>query len=101
VEETGVPRENHLPAASHQQTLSYNVDQPGTERLINPEQRYFTFVFTVTASDVEGYDLFVLENVQLVVTITHPIRGDIQTVVICPSGTSSVVGAYRSLDRFA
>ena len=25
VEETGVPRENHLPAASHQQTLSYNV----------------------------------------------------------------------------
>ena len=54
----------------------------------------------MTASDVEGYDLFVLENVQLVITITHPIRGDIQTVVICPSGTSSVVGAYRSLDRF-
>ena len=75
-------------------------NQPGTERLINPVERYFTFVFTVTASDVEGYDLFVLENVQLVITITHPIRGDIQTVVICPSGTSSVVGAYRSLDRF-
>ena len=25
VEETGVPRENHLPAASHWQTLSHNV----------------------------------------------------------------------------
>jgi len=25
VEETGVPRENHRPVASHRQTLSYNV----------------------------------------------------------------------------
>ena len=25
MEETGVPRENHLPAASHWQTLSHNV----------------------------------------------------------------------------
>ena len=25
VEETGVPRENHRPVASHQQTLSHNV----------------------------------------------------------------------------
>jgi len=25
VEETGVPRENHRPAVSHQQTLSHNV----------------------------------------------------------------------------
>ena len=25
VEETGIPRENHLPVASHRQTLSHNV----------------------------------------------------------------------------
>ena len=42
VEETGVPRENHRPVASHWQTLSYNVvsSTPRHERDTN-SQRYW------------------------------------------------------------
>ena len=42
VEETGVPRENHLPAASHWQTLSHNVVLSSThnERGSNSHRRY-------------------------------------------------------------
>ena len=42
VEETGVPRENHRPAASHCQTLSHNVvsGTPRQERNSN-SQRYW------------------------------------------------------------
>jgi hypothetical protein len=40
VEETGVPRENHRPAASHRQTLSQNVvsNTPRHERGLNSQR---------------------------------------------------------------
>ncbi|XP_052059999.1 proprotein convertase subtilisin/kexin type 7-like [Mytilus californianus] len=58
-----------------------------------------TIKYTVSKADIEGFDLFTLENAQLAVTITHPTRGDLETVLLCPSGTRSIMGAYRMYDR--
>ena len=40
VEETGVPRENHPPAASHCQTLSHNVVSSTPHHAISRKERH-------------------------------------------------------------
>ncbi len=48
---------------------------------------------------LDSYNLYTLEYVHLVVTLTHQRRGDVETRLVCPSGTFSVLGAKRSHDR--
>lgn len=55
--------------------------------------------FVVTKNDISGLNLFVLEHVQLFVTITHPCRGDLEITLVCPSGTDSIVATPRKVDR--
>lgn len=58
-----------------------------------------TITHTVTKNDISGLNLFVLEHVQLFVTITHPCRGDLEITLVCPSGTDSIVATPRKVDR--
>ena len=47
-----------------------------------------------------GYSLHTLEYVHVSVSLTHKRRGDVELVLVCPSGTTSVIGARRSLDKY-
>ena len=53
----------------------------------------------VTTSDLESVGLNSLEYVHLIVTLTHEFRGQVEVQIVCPSGTSSVLGATRQLDE--
>lgn len=41
-----------------------------------------------------------VEHVAVTVTITHPCRGTLEIVLVCPSGMTSVIGARRVIDRY-
>ncbi|XP_062606722.1 proprotein convertase subtilisin/kexin type 7-like [Saccostrea cucullata] len=58
-----------------------------------------TITHTVTEEDITGLNLFILEHIQLFVTITHPCRGKLEIVLTCPSGTHSIVATPRAADR--
>ncbi|XP_044209297.1 proprotein convertase subtilisin/kexin type 7 [Thunnus albacares] len=55
--------------------------------------------WTVSAADLRESGMQTLEHVAVTVTITHPCRGNMEIVLICPSGMSSVIGARRAVDR--
>ncbi|KAK3581011.1 hypothetical protein CHS0354_013905 [Potamilus streckersoni] len=55
----------------------------------------------VTEEEIGGYDLFILENVQVTLKIIHPNRGKLNIILVCPSGTVSVIGASRPHDDSA
>ncbi|XP_061169906.1 proprotein convertase subtilisin/kexin type 7-like [Saccostrea echinata] len=61
--------------------------------------QHLTITHTVTEEDITGLNLFILEHIQLFVTITHPCRGKLEIVLICPSGTHSIVATPRAADR--
>jgi len=54
----------------------------------------------VTDAMLAGYSLHTLEYVHVTVTLTHERRGDVELVLVCPSGTTSIIGATRSLDKY-
>ena len=56
-------------------------------------------VHTVTLNDIAGYSLYMLEYVQVTVTLSHPVRGKLGIHLRCPSGTLSVIGAPRPNDK--
>ncbi|KAM9812997.1 proprotein convertase subtilisin/kexin type 7 [Syngnathus typhle] len=62
-----------------------------------PEEMLRTW--TVTAADLALSGLQTLEHVAVTVTITHPCRGNLEIVLFCPSGISSVIAARRAVDR--
>ncbi|XP_069555104.1 proprotein convertase subtilisin/kexin type 7 [Brachyistius frenatus] len=53
----------------------------------------------VSAADLKQSGMETLEHVAVTVTITHPCRGNVEIVLICPSGITSVIGARRAVDR--
>lgn len=53
----------------------------------------------VTADMLLGYELRTLEQVQVIVTLSHWRRGNLEIRLTCPSGTQSIVGAARPRDR--
>ncbi|XP_074536541.1 proprotein convertase subtilisin/kexin type 7 [Halichoeres trimaculatus] len=53
----------------------------------------------VSLSDLKHSGMETLEHVAVTVTITHPCRGNVEVVLVCPSGMSSVIGARRAIDR--
>uniref|UniRef100_A0A665V4U4 P/Homo B domain-containing protein n=1 Tax=Echeneis naucrates TaxID=173247 RepID=A0A665V4U4_ECHNA len=59
--------------------------------LVYPEELIRTW--TVTAADLKQSGMETLEHVAVTVTLTHPCRGNIEIVLVCPSGMTSVIGA--------
>ncbi|KAM9733294.1 proprotein convertase subtilisin/kexin type 7 [Menidia menidia] len=57
--------------------------------------------WNVTAADLKASGMVTLEHVAVTVTITHPCRGNVEVVLVCPSGMASVIGARRAIDRDA
>ncbi|KAM9358664.1 proprotein convertase subtilisin/kexin type 7 [Symphorus nematophorus] len=55
----------------------------------------------VSAADLKQSGMETLEHVAVTVTITHPCRGNVEIVLVCPSGMTSVIGARRVIDREA
>uniref|UniRef100_A0AAQ6A9F3 P/Homo B domain-containing protein n=1 Tax=Amphiprion ocellaris TaxID=80972 RepID=A0AAQ6A9F3_AMPOC len=55
----------------------------------------------VSAADLRQSGMETLEHVAVTVTITHPCRGNVEIVLVCPSGMTSVIGARRAIDRDA
>ena len=53
----------------------------------------------VTESQTDGFDLYILETVQVVLSINHPFRGHLQVQLISPHGTRSLIGASRPHDK--
>ena len=47
-----------------------------------------------------GYGLETLEYVHIIVALTHERRGDVEIKLVCPSGTTSVIGATRLHDEY-
>lgn len=54
----------------------------------------------VSAEDLKQSGMETLEHVAVTVTINHPCRGNVEIVLICPSGMPSVIGARRAIDRY-
>lgn len=55
----------------------------------------------VSSADLNQSGMKTLEHVAVTVTITHPCRGTLEIVLVCPSGMTSVIGARRVIDRYA
>uniref|UniRef100_A0A7N8WWR0 Proprotein convertase subtilisin/kexin type 7 n=1 Tax=Mastacembelus armatus TaxID=205130 RepID=A0A7N8WWR0_9TELE len=53
----------------------------------------------VSAADLRQSGMQTLEHVAVTVTITHPCRGNVEIVLDCPSGMTSVIGARRTIDN--
>ncbi|XP_022061499.2 proprotein convertase subtilisin/kexin type 7 [Acanthochromis polyacanthus] len=75
--------------------------------VIREEQRIRTYpdelvrTWNVSAADLKQSGMETLEHVAVTVTITHPCRGNVEIVLVCPSGMTSVIGARRAIDRDA
>ncbi|KAK2846932.1 hypothetical protein Q5P01_009931 [Channa striata] len=52
----------------------------------------------VSADDLRPSGMKTLEHVTVTVTISHPYRGNLEIVLVCPSGMTSVIGARRAID---
>ncbi|XP_078102801.1 proprotein convertase subtilisin/kexin type 7 [Sander vitreus] len=56
-------------------------------------------IWKVSAADLRQSGMETLEHVAVTITITHPCRGNVEIVLVCPSGMTSVIGARRAIDR--
>ena len=57
-------------------------------------------VAEVADAMLAGYGLETLEYVHVSVSLSHERRGDVELILVCPSGTTSIIGATRSLDKY-
>ncbi|XP_076000128.1 proprotein convertase subtilisin/kexin type 7 [Genypterus blacodes] len=55
--------------------------------------------WNVTAEDLSHSGMQSLEHVAITVTISHPCRGNVEIMLVCPSGMTSLIGARRAIDR--
>uniref|UniRef100_A0A3Q3R7B2 P/Homo B domain-containing protein n=1 Tax=Monopterus albus TaxID=43700 RepID=A0A3Q3R7B2_MONAL len=53
----------------------------------------------VSAEDLRQSGMETLEHIAVTVTITHPCRGNLEIVLVCPSGMTSIIGARRVIDN--
>ncbi|XP_071753369.1 proprotein convertase subtilisin/kexin type 7 [Centroberyx gerrardi] len=56
-------------------------------------------IWNVTSADLSQSGMQTLEHVSVTVTISHPCRGNVEIMLICPSGMTSLIGARRAIDR--
>ena len=64
-----------------------------------PESSLFVLLITVTEQETNRFDLYILETVQVTLTIDHSCRGDLEIKLRSPHGTVSVLGASRPNDK--
>lgn len=81
--------------------VSYQSPLLKEEEPIPAYSKKLILTWNVTASDLRQSGLQTLEHVSVTVTITHPRRGNVEMVLLCPSGMSSLIGARRVLDTDA
>ncbi|CAN9511084.1 unnamed protein product [Ophioblennius macclurei] len=67
--------------------------------LTYPEQLVHTW--DISTDDLAQSGMKTLEHVAVTMTIVHPCRGNLEIVLVCPSGMTSVIGARRAVDRDA
>ncbi|XP_077985620.1 proprotein convertase subtilisin/kexin type 7-like [Glandiceps talaboti] len=58
-----------------------------------------TVTYEVTEKEAAEVQLSTLEHVQVTVSISHEVRGDLEIHLICPSGTTSVIASQRREDK--
>ncbi|KAM9439277.1 proprotein convertase subtilisin/kexin type 7 [Clarias gariepinus] len=60
-------------------------------------------ILSINVSDVDlrQSGIETLEHVAVTVTLTHRRRGNVEIVLVCPSGMTSLIGAKRTLDTDA
>ncbi|XP_064840560.1 proprotein convertase subtilisin/kexin type 7-like [Oncorhynchus masou masou] len=61
-----------------------------------PDQLNLTW--NVTAADLRQSGMQTLEHVSVTLTMVHSRRGNVEIVLLCPSGMTSLIGARRTLD---
>nr|XP_015193269.1 PREDICTED: proprotein convertase subtilisin/kexin type 7 [Lepisosteus oculatus] len=66
------------------------------EILAFPEKLVLTW--NVTAADLRQSGMLTLEHVAVTLTMTHPRRGNVEILLNCPSGMTSLIGARRIMD---
>ncbi|KAJ8256544.1 hypothetical protein COCON_G00186960 [Conger conger] len=57
-----------------------------------------TLTWNVTAAELRQSGMQTLEHVSITVTMTHPRRGNVEILLVCPSGMTSLIGARRIMD---
>ncbi|XP_072525327.1 proprotein convertase subtilisin/kexin type 7 isoform X2 [Salminus brasiliensis] len=78
--------------------VSYQSPLLKEEETIPAYPNKLTLTWNVTAADLRQSGLQTLEHVSVTVTVTHPRRGNVEIVLLCPSGMTSLIGARRVLD---
>ncbi|XP_062843593.1 proprotein convertase subtilisin/kexin type 7 [Trichomycterus rosablanca] len=71
------------------------------EETIPVHPKRLVLAWNVTSEDLQQSGMQTLEHVSVTVTISHPRRGNLETVLLCPSGMTSLIGARRPLDTDA
>ncbi|KAL0972768.1 hypothetical protein UPYG_G00194530 [Umbra pygmaea] len=78
--------------------VSYQSPVLKEEELIPANPENLTLTWNVTEEDLKQSGMQTLEHVSVTLTMVHPRRGNVEIVLLCPSGMSSLIGARRALD---
>ncbi|KAL4647382.1 proprotein convertase subtilisin/kexin type 7 [Arapaima gigas] len=78
--------------------VSYQSPVLKEDRQILTAPSDLTLTWNVTANALLQSGMQTLEHVAVTITMTHPRRGSVEIMLVCPSGMSSVIGARRSMD---
>ncbi|KAL7851575.1 hypothetical protein AOLI_G00219310 [Acnodon oligacanthus] len=78
--------------------VSYQSPLLKEEQTIPAYSDKIILTWNVSAADLEQSGMQTLEHVSVTVTVTHPRRGNVEIVLLCPSGMTSLIGARRVLD---
>uniref|UniRef100_A0A8C7N1W9 Proprotein convertase subtilisin/kexin type 7 n=1 Tax=Oncorhynchus kisutch TaxID=8019 RepID=A0A8C7N1W9_ONCKI len=78
--------------------VSYQSPVLKEEELIPPYPDQLNLTWNVTAADLRQSGMQTLEHVSVTLTMVHSRRGNVEIVLLCPSGMTSLIGARRTLD---
>ncbi|XP_041726968.2 proprotein convertase subtilisin/kexin type 7-like [Coregonus clupeaformis] len=78
--------------------VSYQSPVLKEEELIPAYPEQLNLTWNVTAADLRQSGMQTLEHVSVTLTLAHSRRGNVEIVLLCPSGMSSLIGARRALD---
>uniref|UniRef100_A0A3P8ZRH8 P/Homo B domain-containing protein n=1 Tax=Esox lucius TaxID=8010 RepID=A0A3P8ZRH8_ESOLU len=81
--------------------VSYQSPVLKEEELIPAYKKQLNLTWNVTEADLRQSGMQTLEHVSVTLTMVHPRRGNVEIVLLCPSGMSSLIGARRPLDTDA
>uniref|UniRef100_A0A8C8GKH4 P/Homo B domain-containing protein n=1 Tax=Oncorhynchus tshawytscha TaxID=74940 RepID=A0A8C8GKH4_ONCTS len=78
--------------------VSYQSPVLKEEELIPAYPDQLNLTWNVTAADLRQSGMQTLEHVSVTLTMVHSRRGNVEIVLLCPSGMTSLIGARRTLD---